>query len=475
MPKSATANPSPPQSTKETKTPHIHKVVAFFEDDFETRLQTLAEGLRPWVKAQGFSGKTASLIVIPDQGQGLLAWFGLGAKNNFDPFCFRALGAGLPSGHWQLEADACDVSPYDIHLAFGLGQYRYETYKKTKSPQGAVLDRGGLKPKAVKALDAALAAHHRARDMINCPAEDMGPQHIAALAQDIAKSHKAQCRIVEGEALLKANYPLIHAVGRAASPDRAPILIEIDWVGDPKGPLIVLIGKGVAFDTGGLDLKPSVGMALMKKDMGGAAHALSLGEWIMRTGLKIRLKILVAAVENAVSGNAFRPGDIFMSRAGLSVEIGNTDAEGRLILADCLTRAAEENPDLTLDFATLTGAARVALGPQLVPFYCDDESLSKSLMRHSHSETDPLWPMPLWAGYEEALNSDIADLRNDAAAWAQAGSVTAALFLRRFAPKSGQWAHFDLFGWNPKARPGYPVGAEAQVLRAVFRHIENMK
>ena len=233
--------------------------------------------------------------------------------------------------------------------------------------------------------------------------------------------------------------------------------------------MIVLVGKGVVFDTGGLDIKPSSGMGLMKKDMGGAAHALALAQWIMEAGLGIRLRLLIPAVENAISGSAFRPGDVIASRAGLTIEIGNTDAEGRLILADALTRAGELEPALTVDFATLTGAARVALGPELVPFYCGDEDVARQLEVASIACHDPLWRMPLWPGYAAALESDIADLRNDPASWAQAGSVTAALFLQKFAPRTGAWAHFDIFAWNPRGRAGFPTGAEAQTIRAVFQ------
>jgi len=269
-----------------------------------------------------------------------------------------------------------------------------------------------------------------------------------------------------GEALLEANYPAVHAVGRAADPTRAPRMIEIGW-GEEGRPLVAVVGKGVVFDTGGLDLKPSSAMRLMKKDMGGAAHALGLAHMVMAARLPVRLAVLLPVVENAVSGDAMRPGDVLATRKGLSVEIGNTDAEGRLILADALARAGELSPDLTLDLATLTGAARAALGPQVIPFYTADEALAEGLARASAEAADPLWRMPLWAGYEEALDSDIADLKNDPDAWAQAGSVTAALFLQRFAPP-GAWAHFDIFAWNPRGKPGAPSGAEAQAIRALY-------
>ncbi|MGH7010380.1 MAG: leucyl aminopeptidase family protein, partial [Caulobacteraceae bacterium] len=270
--------------------------------------------------------------------------------------------------------------------------------------------------------------------------------------------------------LLAEGYPAVYAVGRAASAERSPRMIEISW-GEEGAPKVVVIGKGVVFDSGGLDLKPAASMRLMKKDMGGAAHALALGRMIMAAGLRVHLTVLTPVVENAVGGSAMRPGDVLSSRSGLSIEVGNTDAEGRLILADALARAGELEPELTIDLATLTGAARVALGPEVVPFYTSDEALAGELAAASAAAFDPLWRMPLWRGYAPALESDVADLRHDPDAWAQAGSVTAALFLERFAPK-GAWAHFDIFAWNPRGRPGWPVGAEAQAIRALFEVIK---
>jgi leucyl aminopeptidase len=297
----------------------------------------------------------------------------------------------------------------------------------------------------------------------------MGPLQIETIAREIAQAGGATISVITGDALLEENYPSVHAVGRAAAPHRAPRVIEIGWNLDKADlPLVALVGKGVVFDTGGLDLKPAAGMRNMKKDMGGSAHVLGLGRLVMQARLPVRLVVLVAAVENAVSGDAFRPGDILQTRKGLTVEVGNTDAEGRLILADVLTRAAEHEPDLTLDFATLTGAARMALGPELPPLYTDDEALAADMLAAAAAVSDPLWRMPLWPGYRPALEAEIADLRNDPAAWAQAGSVTAALFLQKFAPGTGAWAHLDIFAWNPRARPGWTEGGEAQGLRAAF-------
>jgi leucyl aminopeptidase len=355
------------------------------------------------------------------------------------------------------------LDPAQAALAWALGAYRFDRYKKKTDPCPRLACPEGVDLAAVKAIAHACAL---ARDMVNTPANDMGPLQIETIAREIAHQHHAEVRVVVGDDLLAENYPAVHAVGRAADTARQPRMIEIAW-GEAKDPLVAVIGKGVVFDTGGLDIKSSAGMRLMKKDMGGAAHALALGRMVMAAGLKVRLVVLVPVVENAISGDAMRPGDVIASRKGLSIEVGNTDAEGRLILADALARAAELAPDLTVDFATLTGAARVALGPQVIPFYTDDEALAGELAQAGEDEGDPIWRMPLWRGYEDALDSEIADLANDPASWAQAGSVTAALFLKRFAP-AGAWAHFDVFAWNPRGRPGYPVGAEVQAIRAVL-------
>jgi leucyl aminopeptidase len=305
-----------------------------------------------------------------------------------------------------------------------------------------------------------------ARDMVNAPANDMGPRQMEAVAREIAEENGAAISVIGGAALLDENYPAVHAVGRGASAERAPRMVEIRW--GETGPLVAVVGKGVAFDTGGYNIKPGAGMRIMKKDMGGAAHALALGRMIMEARLPVRLALLTPLVENMIGPDAFRPGDVLQTRAGLSVEVGNTDAEGRLILADALARAGELEPDLTIDMATLTGAARVALGPQVVPFYTAADELADELAAAGLAVHDPVWRMPLWPGYAEALDSEIAHLSNDGAEWAQAGSITAALFLQRFAPATGAWLHLDMMAWNPKARPGWPVGGEAQAVRALY-------
>ena len=420
--------------------------------------------IRGWAGTNGFKGKSGQMLVAPD-GQGGIAAVLVGAGERFDPMSARALPARLPPGLYRLEAEPEDARA--AALAFLLGAYVFDRYK-------AKPDRDRVRLVAPEGMDvdAALriaSACALAREMIDTPAADMGPLQIETIAREIATASGAMATVITGDALLEENYPAVHAVGRAAAPHRTPRVIEIGWNLDRADlPLVALVGKGVVFDSGGLDIKAAAGMRNMKKDMGGAAHALALGRLVMQAGLPVRLVVLVAAVENAISADAFRPGDILNSRKGLTIEIGNTDAEGRLILADILTRAGEHSPDLTLDFATLTGAARVALGPELPPLYTDDEALATDLLEAARAVGDPLWRMPLWPGYRAALETEIADLRNDSAGWAQAGSVTAALFLQKFAPTTGAWAHMDIFAWNPRARPGWPEGGEAQALRACF-------
>jgi len=413
---------------------------------------------------QGFKAKAGQLIVAPDADDASIAVFGLGEGASADGMAFRVLPARLPAGDYRLVTAPSNVPPERVALAWALGGYRFERYrKKPKEDQARLLAPEGVDAAEVKSLAQAATL---ARDLINTPANDMGPVELEMAAREVAEAFGAKAAVVVGDALLDAGYPAVHAVGRAATPARAPRLIELGW-GEAGHPLVALVGKGVVFDTGGLDLKPSAGMRLMKKDMGGAAHALALARMVMAAKLPVRLAVLLAVVENAVAGDAMRPGDVLASRKGLTIEVGNTDAEGRLILADALTRAAELAPELTFDFATLTGAARAALGPEVVPFYTDDDALAGDLERAARTVGDPLWRMPLWAGYEPSLDSDIADIKNDPDAWAQAGSVTAALFLKRFAPQ-GSWAHFDIFAWNARSRPGYPAGAETQAIRAVY-------
>jgi leucyl aminopeptidase len=416
-----------------------------------------------WAAANGFSGVRGQMLVVPGQ-DGAVAQVLFGAGGGFDPMTARQWATRLPPGDYHVEGlDEADAGL--TALAFLTGQYRFDRYKTPPARDAVRLKVQAEAEETVRIASACALA----REMVDTPAADMGPLQIETIAREIAEAHGANLTVTVGEALLEDNYPAIHAVGRAAAAHRQPRLIEIGWKLERTDlPLVALVGKGVVFDTGGLDIKGAAGMRNMKKDMGGAAHVLALARLVMQAGLAVRLVVLVPAVENAISGDAFRPGDILNTRAGLTVEVGNTDAEGRLILSDALTRAGEHSPDLTLDFATLTGAARIALGPELPPVYTDDEALAADLLAAADTARDPLWRMPLWPGYREALFSDIADLKNDSAAWAQAGSVTAALFLQRFAPTTGAWAHLDVFAWNPKSRAGQPEGAEAQGIRAAY-------
>jgi len=459
-----------PKPIKAPKAAAENTLYALFEEEAAAAIAALKPAQANYLTLKGFTGKAGSLIVLPEDG-GCRAWFGLGARKAYNPMTFRALPSQLPKGLWALNFDA-GLDACAIHVAWGLGAYSFTRYKKGASASEVKVDDSGLDEAQKTAVAREVRAHNLVRDLVNTPTNDMGPADIEAEARQIAEMHGADITVITGDDLLKQNYPAVHAVGRAAGPNSQPRFIEISW--SPAGvpgplPVVALVGKGVAFDTGGLNIKGGAGMGLMKKDMGGSAHALALADWVMASQLPVTLHVLIPAVENAISGDAFRPGDIIASRAGLSIEIGNTDAEGRLILADALARASELEPALTVDFATLTGAARVALGPEVIPFYTDDEDVARQLEVAAIAHNDPLWRMPLWKGYNDALDSDIADIRNDPAGWAQAGSVTAALFLQRFAPKSGAWVHFDIYAWNPRGKAGSPVGAEAQALRAVYQ------
>jgi leucyl aminopeptidase len=372
------------------------------------------------------------------------------------------LADSLPEGTYRL----ADYDASEAMLGWMLGQYRYHEYlsePKLTGPRVLLVKEPARI--AMAALQAAATA--LVRDLVNRPAGDLGPNALEAEAKRIAKAHKAEVTVTAGEPL-EAGYPLIHAVGKAAAREHAPRLIELEW-GDPRHPRIAIVGKGITFDTGGLDIKPSTGMRLMKKDMGGAAHALALAELIMAAHLPVRLHMLVAAAENSISGNAMRPGDIIKSRKGITVEIDNTDAEGRLVLADALTKAIEDKAELIIDFATLTGAARVALGPDLPAMFSNDDSVAIGLLAASKAATDPLWHMPLWAPYMEMLDSDIADTSNSGGGFA--GAVTAALFLQKFVPDNVPWVHLDTFAWRPTSKPGRPKGGEALGLRAVFGYL----
>ena len=419
---------------------------------------------RRWLESLGIAGNAGDFALLPGRdGKACGAVVLLSAKPNL--WDFGALGTKLPAGTWQL-GDTAPVSPTDVAVAIGLGTWRFERYRATKAKPGPriVWPRGADKQRAAAMVEAISLA----RDLITTPSSDMGPAELASAAQSLAKQHKAQLKVIVGDDLLKQNYPMIHAVGRASS--RAPRLIDLTWgrAGDPK---VTLVGKGVCFDTGGLDLKPASGMLNMKKDMGGAATMMAVAAMVMAAALPVRLRLLVPAVENSVSGNAFRPLDVVPTRKGLSVEIGNTDAEGRLILCDALHEGASEKPTMLVDCATLTGAARVALGTDLPALFCNDDVLADDLIAAGKDVADPMWRMPLFAGYRRLLDSKVADI-NNAPGVAFGGAITAALYLKEFVPDDVPWAHFDMMAWNNTSRPGRPEGGEAQAARAIFAAIE---
>ncbi len=424
---------------------------------------SLSAYARQFASANAFAAKPGQCLTLP-AADGSLAQvlFGLedDTRDYHDRFRPGQLPGLLPPGVYRF-ANA----PHDTRLAalaFALGCYRFDRYRKNDKPEVQLVAPDGVDIEDVSRMaEAAMLA----RDLINTPSNDMGPEELAQAAQDLAARFGADYRCIVGDDLVRENFPLIHAVGMAST--RAPRLIDVTW-GDTSHPKITLVGKGVCFDTGGLDLKPSGSMLIMKKDMGGAANVLALAQMVMAAKLKVRLRVLIPAVENAVAGNAFRPLDIFTSRKGVTVEIGNTDAEGRLVLADALALADEDKPDLLIDLGTLTGAARVALGPDLPPFYTRDDALAADVARHAQGENDPLWRMPLWAPYDKWLDSKVATI-NNAPAGGFAGSITCALFLQRFVEPATNWLHVDIYGWTPSAKPARPEGGECQAARAIYK------
>ena len=427
-------------------------------------VKQLPAAQRKWAQAQRFDGSAGTHVCLP-AADGSVEAVLCGAGTNIDgldPFVIGTLSSKLPSGTYRLES--CPADQGLVAVGWLLDAYRFTRYADAPEPAASLIcppdaDRSDILRQA--------DATRLARDLINTPAGDMGPADLERAALELARRHRAKARTVTGKTLEK-QFPMIHAVGRASA--TPPRLIDFTW-GPARARKVTLVGKGVCFDTGGLDIKPSAGMLLMKKDMGGAANVLALASMIMAAKLKVRLRVLIPAVENAVSGNAFRPGDVLTSRKGLTVEIGNTDAEGRLVLADALNLADEEKPDLLIDMATLTGAARVALGPDLPPFYVDDDELANDIARHSAATNDPLWRMPFWGRYEQMLDSKIADI-NNVSTGGFAGSVTAALFLRRFVAEAANYVHLDIFGWTPAPKPGKPFGGEAQGIRALYALIK---
>ncbi len=422
-------------------------------------LQLPASG--SWIDAHTFNAASGSLLLLP--GEGGVAGAVLGIGDPLDPMSYAHAPLALPPGDWHLASELDADARAALQLGWGLGAYRYTRYKQPpRAPARLLLDN------VDDAMLDQLAACTRVRDLVNTPTEHMGPDQLEQVCCEIAERHGATIEVISGDDLLTRNFPAIHAVGRASH--RAPRLIALRW-GDEAHPHVALVGKGVCFDTGGLDIKTADGMRNMKKDMGGAAHAIALAELVMARKLKLRITLLVPAVENAIGPNAFRPGEVIATRQGISVEIDNTDAEGRVVLCDALTHAGEMKPELILDFATLTGAARVALGPELPALYSNDDALANAWLDAGQQQRDPLWRMPLWRPYQRYLTSTIADIANGGPS-KMAGSISAALYLERFVPAQQKWAHLDVYSWNDSERPGRPVGGEAQGLRAAYAMLQ---
>jgi leucyl aminopeptidase len=417
---------------------------------------------RAWVQGSGFRAAPGELCLLPGRdGAPAGALVGIAGDNGADDlWTAAALSGRLPEGSYRLDPEPAAAEATRFALGWALGAYSFVRYRKPgRAPAELVWPARADRAQVERSANGSALV----RDLVNTPAEDMGPAELAQEANAVARRLGMTARVIEGEELRAKNFPLIHAVGRASV--RAPRLIDLSW-GKTAHPRVTLVGKGVCFDTGGLDLKNDAGMKLMKKDMGGAAHALGLAQMIVEAKLPVRLRVLIPAVENSVSGNAIRPLDVVKSRKGLTVEIGNTDAEGRLILADALAEASREKPALMFDFATLTGAARVALGPELPALFCNDDAMADELARHAAAEADPMWRLPLWQPYRKRLDSRVADL-NNISDGPFAGAITAALFMQEFVDPGIPWAHLDLFAWNPHGRPGRPEGAEAQTIRAI--------
>jgi leucyl aminopeptidase len=433
----------------------LHVVVA---EELDAFLDARTAAHAAFARACGFSAGPGDLLVLPDPS-GAPSRVVLGAGKGEDPFVLGVCPLKLPVRDYAIASAPQGWTADEMALAWALGAYRFERYKPSDKRPARLVAGGGDIAETARVADAVALV----RDLVNTPAADMGPDALEGAARELARAYGAVVRVTTGDKLLKDNFPAVHAVGRAAA--EAPRMIELEW-GDKDARRLAIVGKGVCFDTGGLNIKTGDFMRLMKKDMGGAAHALALARLVMDAKLPVRLHLAIPAVENAIGAGAFRPGDILKTRAGLTVEVDNTDAEGRLVLADALARTGEGEPELTVDFATLTGAARVALGPELAPYYTNDEAASAALEAAAKAARDPVWRMPLWAGYDSQLDSPIAAMKNSAAN-SFAGSIVAALFLKRFVGQR-PWIHFDIYAWNPTARPARPAGGEAQGLRAAW-------
>jgi leucyl aminopeptidase len=440
---------------------HACPLILCSDAGLDDLLDALGEPARRWTQAQGFRAQPGSHLAVPDASGAVCAVL-VGLSRTDDPWALAALPLGLPEGTYALDARGLQIDRSAAVIGWGLGAYQFSRYRKpARAAAKLAVD---LEDPALASAVAMLRASVLTRDLINTPTENMGPEHLENTARSLAQAHGAQFHSIVGEALISERFPAIHAVGRASH--RAPRLIELNW-GDPNHPRLAIVGKGVCFDTGGLDMKPADGMRNMKKDMGGAAHALALAQLVMAQQLPVRLQLLVPAVENAIAADAYRPGEVIATRAGFSVEIDNTDAEGRVVLCDALTYASENKPDLIMDFATLTGAARIALGPDLPALFTNRDDIAHSYIAAGETHLDPLWRMPLWRPYLSYLKSGIADFAN-AGPSRMAGCITAALYLDRFIDPAQAWTHVDVYSWNDSDRPGRPAGGEAQGLRAAW-------
>lgn len=444
-------------------------ILVLTSNDFSNWFSHQTSFIKNWITAVGFKADAGTICLLPDT-TGKLTQVLCGSKDTKDFWCVGSLSTSLPEGQYVFNFDILDIdretTDYEnFAIAWGLGAYQFTRYKKPIKKIAQLVLPKNYKSEFINNL---VESIYLVRDLINTPTEDMGPSELGRAAVKLAKQYKATVKQVVGEQLLKNNFPAIHAVGRAS--DDAPRLVDLRW-GNKKHPKVTLVGKGVCFDTGGLDIKPAVSMLFMKKDMAGAAHVLGLARMIMQANLPVQLRVLIPAVENSISGNAYRPGDVIKSRKGLTIEIGNTDAEGRVVLADALTEAVSEKPNLLIDISTLTGAARIAVGTDISALFANNDALAHEIIRHGDIKQDPIWRLPLYAAYREALNSPIADINNSGVD-SYAGATTAALFLKEFVPDEIPWAHFDIMAWNLKPRPGRPQGGEAMGLRALFSYIE---
>jgi len=449
----------------ETKDDAATPIIAVRVGEFDDWLNGQKDIVQNWIKLQSFEAKAGKYLILPDSQGSMEGVLYLFDEGKWDIWSLASLPGVLPSGSYHLDVALEPKQATDLAIGWSLATYQFTRYKKSdKTFATLVLPENADKDHVARSV----YATNLARDLINIPAGDMGPKALEGTASQIAGEFEARQMNVVGDDLLTYHFPMVHAVGRAS--EQQPRLIDMVW-GDTDAPKVTIVGKGVCFDTGGLDLKPSAAMLLMKKDMGGAAMALGLAHMIMDAQLPVRLRVLVPAVENAVAGNAFRPGDILTSRSGKTVEIGNTDAEGRLVLADALTAADEEVPELLIDFATLTGAARVAVGTELSATFTDDDDLFDLINKHSRLENDPVWRLPLWDAYRSLIDSPIADINNSGST-PYAGAITAGLFLKDFVKNAKSWVHFDIMAYNNRERPGRPAGGEAFAIRTMFAVIK---